>query len=83
MRSSDECPRLTGAQIRFRAAITNTNCMRNRCLCLDLMKLDNKNVLQTVDKDASFQQLAFSLKNYNGDMGQLHGYAVQRLLRTP
>lgn len=48
------CPRLAGAPICFWIPLPYSNCIFNRCLCTDLMKLFLNTVLRTGNKNAKF-----------------------------
>lgn len=58
-RKCEVCQRLAGSPGRFRVAIPDTNCVFNRCVCLDLTKLDGWTVLHAVDKDTKLSSAQF------------------------
>lgn len=50
-RKCDEYQRLPSAQSRFRIALLSTDCVFNRCICINLMELRSRTVLHAVNQD--------------------------------
>lgn len=55
----DVCQRESNAPHRFRVSLPNVNCVFNRVVSLDLMKLGKRTVLHIVDRDTKFGAACF------------------------
>lgn len=55
----DTCQRLAKEPGRFRVAIPNEDCVFNRSVGMDLMKIEKRTVLHVVDRDTKFSAASF------------------------
>lgn len=55
----DVCQREAGIPHRFRVSMPASECIFNRIVCLDIMKLDGISVLHVVDRDTKFSAATF------------------------
>lgn len=64
-KTCDTCQRLERNPTRFRVAMPTDNCVFNRTVGMDIMKLEQKSVLHVVDKDTKFSAARFFKRQNN------------------